>query len=105
MVFKFHTAFALGLLAMVAGTYLLIKARAEGTGGKVFAKILGWFVIVTAFLGLVCSTSYSIKYWKAGRYCPSKMGKHGMHKMHMMKHMKECPLMKKMMEEKEEAGD
>lgn len=108
MVFKFHTAFALGLIAMVAGTYLLIKARADGTAYKGFAKLIGWFVIIAAFLGLVCSTYYSVNYMKAGYYCPSHMGKHWMHKKrHGEKG--ERPYMKEMRmeveEEAEEAGD
>jgi len=97
MIFKFHIAFALGLIAMVAGTYLLIKAREEGTACKAFAKVIGWFVIITAFLGLVCSTYYSVSYMKAGYYCPSKMGWHRKGKM-----MPHRPMMKEMMEEQGE---
>jgi len=96
MVFKFHTAFALGLLAMVAGMYLIMKAKKDGACCKAFAKVVGWFVIITAFLGIVCSTYYSVLYMQAGLYCPTKAGWHGKHRG---RGMKEGPFKKKMMDD------
>lgn len=115
MVFKFHTAFALGLIALVAGTYLLMRIDKEDVCCKVFAKIVGYVVVILSILGMICSTYYSAMYWKAGHYCPSMMhgGKYGMHKMlhrgerrHMMKKsppmkkmFERCPCMKQFVEE------
>lgn len=104
MVFKFHTAFALGLIALVAGTYLIAKVHSEGTCCNKFAKVVGWFVVVTAFLGLICSTYYSFSYWSAGKYEHGKMwrGKHMMmHPGKGKRMMKGHPRMRRMMEEQE----
>lgn len=115
--FKFHTSFALGLIAMVAGTYLIARISSEGACCKGFAKVVGWFVVVTAFLVLICSTYCAFNYWSGGKFDRGMMGrgKHMMHHgkcMHMMKgcpNMKEmvekCPQLKGMMEEEESEKD
>jgi hypothetical protein len=93
MIFKLHSAFALGLIALVAGTYLLSKVSPEKECCKKFAKFVGWFVVVTAFLGLICITYNGIMYSKGGGY------EHGMMmrgKGMMMRDKGECPMMEKM---------
>lgn len=114
MVFKFHMAFALGLIALVAGTYLIAKVHSMEMCCKGFAKFVGWFVVVAAFLSLICSSYYSVLYFKAGHYCPHKM-RRGMPMMmhhgkgmgmmkdcpHMKEAMEKCPQMKQMMEQGE----
>ena len=98
MIFKLHSAFALGLIALVAGTYLISKMSSENMCCKKFAKLVGWFVVVTAFLGLICITYHGVIY--------SKDGGCGYGKMWRGKHMmKGHPHMRKMMREKQESGE
>ena len=100
MIFKFHTAFALGLIAMVAGTYLVSKMSSENMCCKKFAKLVGWFVVVTAFLGLICSTYHWVSYCKDGGCGRGGYGRGRMMRGRGM--MKDLPLMEKM--KKQESG-
>lgn len=100
MIFKFHTAFALGLIAMVAGTYLITKMSSENMCCKKFAKLVGWFVVVTAFLGLICSTYHWVSYCKDGGCGRGGYGRGMMMRGRGM--MKGSPLMEKL--EQQESG-
>lgn len=79
--FLADSAFALELLALVAGTWLLI------THGQGFAKGVAYFTIVASILALLCTSFYSTKYWASGKY------DHG-------SRMGGCPMMKKAMGDK-----
>lgn len=93
MIFKMHSAFALGLIALVAGTYLVTKMSSSDQCCNKFAKVVGWFVIITACLGLVCTTYHGIAYSKDGKCGCGKMmrGKGKCPMMEMMKKGKEQP--------------
>lgn len=111
MVFLGDTAFAVELIALVAGAALLVLASKEGASYKGLGKIVGYFTIVASILALLCTGYYWIKYWEQGQFDSpqtmsgmSMMGGMGMMKKKSMmecpmmeKMMKECPMMKKMM--------
>jgi len=96
MIFKFHTAFTLGLIALVAGTYLVARMRSENMCCRGFGKFVGWVVIIAAFLSLVCTTYHGVTYWKASGYKFGKM-------WHGKGMQQKCPLMEKM--KMEEPGE
>lgn len=60
MMFLADAAFALELLALVAGTYLLITST-NLSQYKKFTKFISYFVIVASFLGMLCTTIFVIK--------------------------------------------
>lgn len=99
MIFKFHTAFALGLIALVAGTYLVARMRSTEMCCRGFAKVIGWLVVIAAFLSLVCTSYYGYSYWSTGQYGFGKMW----HGKPMWRHPGKPP-MRPMMEERE-AGE
>lgn len=69
MIFQADTAFALELIALVLGLWILIKVRGKEVGNlKGFGSFVGYFVIVSAFLALLCTGYYSVKYWEDGRF-------------------------------------
>ncbi len=86
MVFKADTALAVELIALAAGTLLLLYAGKEQVCCKIFAKIVAYFVIIAAFLALLCTSYYTMRYWEDGHFskpCP-------------MMHMKERGMMRGM---------
>ena len=87
----FHVAFAMGLLALVAGTWLLVWVSKQEGGCKGFATFSAYAVIVLAFLSLVCLGWSGLRYGLKGcdgksRGCMMGEMKGGMHGS-MMKHM------------------
>ncbi|NIA18476.1 MAG: hypothetical protein GWO85_00100 [Simkaniaceae bacterium] len=101
MVFQADTAFALELIALGIGFWILIKARGDEAGNlKGFGSFIGYFIIVAAFLALLCTGYYSMKYWEDGYFnkpYPGKMmmmrGSHMMEEMGM--HSDQCGKMMK----------
>lgn len=111
MLFMIHVSLALSLIALVAGTMLVVReGKDDACCCKGFAKVVGIIVVILSLLMSICIGYHSFKYWKD----PScMMGKGGMGMMHnkMMKMMdpemrekmmKEYPMMKKMMGEQGE---
>ena len=45
------------LLVMLAGYFVLIKAHTQGGKLKTIGQVISWIVIITAFIGTVCSTA------------------------------------------------
>lgn len=45
------------LLVMLAGYLVLLKASAEEGKLKTTGQIISWIVIITAFIGTICSTA------------------------------------------------
>lgn len=78
--FMADAAFALELLALVAGTYLLITACKDGVPCKAFVKFISYFVIVASILVMLCTSFYTVSYWMHGDFHPMGMG-----------HMRSCP--------------
>ena len=69
MIFQADTAFALELIALVLGVWILMKARSKEAGNlKGFGSFIGYFVIVSALLALLCTGYYSLKYWDDGYF-------------------------------------
>jgi len=69
MIFQADTAFALELIALVLGFWILMKARSKEAGNlKGFGSFIGYFVIVSALLALLCTGYYSLKYWNDGYF-------------------------------------
>jgi hypothetical protein len=95
MVFHADTAFALILIALGVGFWVLVKARSQEDGNlKGFGTILGYFIVVLSFLVLLCAGYYSVRYWEDGYFAsrPAKeavVGPMGMHRAGpgMMGHM------------------
>ena len=80
MMFQVNSAFAVGLIALAAGTALLawvyhahIQVRA--------VKMVGFFIVITSLLGQLCIFYYTLKYRSWGLFDdPDKVmvGKPGM---------------------------
>lgn len=73
-IFIADAAFALELIALVAGSYLLIKSY-EQIPAKRFVKFVSFFVIILSFLGMLCTTIYVIRDWMYG--CGNAMSQRG----------------------------
>lgn len=66
MMFIFHVAITVGLVALSLGTSLLIWGlRNEGAGIQL-AKVIGSLVAIFAVLSMLCSAYYVTKYWHEG---------------------------------------
>lgn len=65
MVFSFHMAFGVLLIAFVAGIALFFKAKKYDSA---FGKFLGGLVALLAFAHLACTSYYGISFWKKGFY-------------------------------------
>ena len=76
MVFHADAAYALILIALGIGFWVLIKAKSPEAGNlKGFGTILGYVIIVLSFLVLLCASYYSIRYWEDGYFTkPASMG-------------------------------
>lgn len=70
MVFKANLALAVGLIALVSGTYLLARAGKEEMCCKAFAKIIGTIVVILSILSLLCTGLYSFRYLEEGYFLP-----------------------------------
>ncbi|EKD71717.1 MAG: hypothetical protein ACD_46C00113G0002 [uncultured bacterium] len=78
MMFLFHIAFTLGLIALAIGTLLYMwSLPSESRAGVILAKWVGLIVTIFAILALLCIGYYGIKYGLEG-YLQSPMGLHGM---------------------------
>lgn len=95
MMFALDAAFALGLLALVAGTILLMLSGREGMAARGFGKAVAYLTIIAAILTLLCTTYYGVRYWVDG-YLEHPHGmamKGGMMKCPMMERGMKCPMM------------
>lgn len=63
--FLTNAAFALELLALVAGSYLLIKSY-EQIPAKRLIKFVSLFVIIFSFLGMFCTSVFVVREWMYG---------------------------------------
>ncbi len=68
MMFIFHVAITVGLIAFSSGISLLIWGlRNEGAAIQL-AKVVGSLVAILAVISMLCSTYYVIKYWHEGYF-------------------------------------
>jgi hypothetical protein len=69
MIFQADIAFALSLIAIGVGYWVLNKSKSmEDTGLKTTGKFLGYFITIAAILTLLCTSYYSLKYWEDGSF-------------------------------------
>lgn len=62
MIFNFYNALALELLALVAGTFLVIWVSQEGVKCcKKFGRFVGYLVMVVAVLSMICTVYHGFK--------------------------------------------
>ena len=88
MVFGANIAFALGLTALVAGTFLLVRGAKEGGCCKGFAVVVGLFVVALSILCILYTGYHAVHYWKAGHFrAPAMMWEGGRGKMMRGPHM------------------
>ncbi len=93
LVFHADAAFALELIALGLGVFLIVWFRIHTEQAHKMCRFFAYLIIVLAILTLLCTSYYSIKYWVAGyfRYPGALMMKNQMRdgKMPMMKdHMR-----------------
>lgn len=89
-------AFAISLLALSAGTWLLLNTQKENV--SILYKIVAWFVIVISIcLMLSCSMYCAMRCCMIGQTCHEmEMGRdYGMEKWGCMEHMKYRHMMMK----------
>ncbi|QLH42418.1 MAG: hypothetical protein HWD59_06670 [Coxiellaceae bacterium] len=68
MMFTFHSAIALALIAIALGIGLFIWGmRQEGVGASL-AKIVGILIAIVAAVDILCSIYYAVKYWHEGYF-------------------------------------
>lgn len=88
LMFPFHIAYALNLIALTAGTALYAWVACKEGKGTCFAKAIGIIVIILSILSLICTVFYGVKYWKAGLdKAPLVMMQEMMQDMHKKKSM------------------
>ncbi|HCC3243582.1 TPA: hypothetical protein ACW6D3_002686 [Legionella pneumophila] len=68
MMFMFHSAEMLGLIAIALGIMLGVWALRHEGRGTGLSKVFGWLIVIIGILGELCSTYYAIKYWYAGYF-------------------------------------
>ncbi|MCZ4719576.1 hypothetical protein O6C86_10170 [Legionella pneumophila] len=68
MMFMFHSAEMLGLIAIALGIMLVVWALRNEGSSTGLSKVFGWLIVIIGVLGELCSTYYSIKYWYAGYF-------------------------------------
>ena len=80
--FEMKMAYALELIALVGGAFLVMKGCQAPDCHRRFGKIVGWFTVVAALLLMLCTAWHSYLFWKGADFCPYKaMGMKGrMHK-------------------------
>lgn len=93
--FESHIAFGINLLALVAAAALLGFSAKTESCCKSLMKTIAYLALLLAGLNLLCSTYYTVKYWKegyfktpCGQHAPMMMnGQGGMMNSDMMKMM------------------
>lgn len=73
MMFTFHAAFFLGLLALSAGLSFYIWTLRKPGAGTALAKVFGLIIIIASVSGILCLSYYAISYWHQG-YFKTPMG-------------------------------
>lgn len=66
MIFLFHAAFALELIALIASVSLFIWALRHEGPGIPLGRGVGFIVTLLAILGMLSTGQYGGKYWEEG---------------------------------------
>lgn len=77
LVFMFHIAFGILLIALVAGVALIFKAKKYDSK---LGKVLGVLIVLFALGHLACTSYFGMSYWKKG-YFEMPMAAKMQHKM------------------------
>ncbi len=94
MIFEYHIAFALQLLALASGIVILSFARRPNQAKDSLLTIGGIVIIIATLLAMACNIYYATRYWEDGYFknpqvhqCKMMHPKGMMHKMPMMDKM------------------
>lgn len=66
MMFQFHIALALGLIALSSGLALFACSDKHACSG--FSKILGSLIVIMAILSTACTVYCGVTCWKQGAF-------------------------------------
>lgn len=106
MVFCADAAMALALLALAAGTWLLLSAAKEGVCCNRFAKVIGIIIVAISLFLILCTGYHKFIYWKSGEMGCSMTKGGGMGMMHRkMMDMMNPGEHERMMKTMKEGGD
>ncbi len=86
MMFQADAAFALELIALGIGFWVLLKTRNDEAGNlKGFGTFIGYFIIIVAFIAILCTGYYTVRYWEDGYFAkPNTAQMVMMQQMHKM---------------------
>lgn len=76
-------------ITLGVGYFALIKASKQEGSLKTLGKIIAWFIIIVAIIGMLCAT-VNVLILKKGRWCGHSMGGRD-------RKMFDCPLTRKHM--------
>lgn len=62
----FHIALSLELIALVAGTWLLVSSKHRPEGCSWLGKIIGFIVMIIALIMTICSIVCAVSMWHHG---------------------------------------
>jgi hypothetical protein len=97
MMFLADSAIAFELIALVAGTALLLWVKRMEGCGRLFGMIVGYFVIIISLLGMLCTVYYTVQYRQAGYFrAPLKFQCGGMGGGGREEKGMNCPMMEHM---------
>lgn len=68
LMFNFHIAFSLALIALALSVAVLILSKAHENAGTALVKSILYIVIVAAILNALCTSYYAVKYWAGGYF-------------------------------------
>lgn len=71
MMFQFHIALALGLIALSSGVALFVWS--DNHSGSGLAKILGFLIIIMALFSTACTVYCGVTYWNKGAFSQCHM--------------------------------
>ncbi|MHB1947885.1 MAG: hypothetical protein ACYCQI_07220 [Gammaproteobacteria bacterium] len=68
MMFLFHSAMMIALIAIALGISLVVWSLRNDGQSIALAKVFGSLIVIIAILGTLCSIIYSVKYWYGGYF-------------------------------------
>src|SRR4030067_3039709 len=77
LMFCFHIAFSVGLIALASSAAILIWAKVHENVGTGLAKSIGYLVVLFSVLNIACTGYCAFKYWQQGYFdkpCPMMSG-------------------------------
>ena len=68
LMFCFHIAFSVGLIALASSAAILIWAKVHENVGTGLAKSIGYLVVLFSVLNIACTSYCAFKYWQQGYF-------------------------------------